>query len=234
MSTPANSPLRMRHYDLEYPRSLGTYTTYEEVQSVVDALADATFPVQHTMIVGTDLKLVERVTGRKTWGRVLLQGVLSGVWIGLFIGVLFSLFTPQPWATILTSVVMGAVFFTVWALIGYAMTGGKRDFTSMVATVPMQYELMVEHKHADEARRVLAEHGASLPAPGAGSLGTGGGRPAGNDQDATSPPVPARPSYGQSAQPAPRPTGEDTDSGAAGIRDPRRSYGRSAEPEPRD
>ncbi|GAA1329101.1 hypothetical protein GCM10009592_17920 [Brachybacterium rhamnosum] len=189
MTSPQHSPLTQRLYDLEYPRSLGVYSTYAEVQAVVDALADRQFPVQNTMIVGTDLKLIERVTGRRTWGKVIGQGVLSGVWMGLFIGLILMFLNPGgSVAAVVSSVLLGIIFFTVWAVIGYAMTGGKRDFTSMTATIPMQYELMVEHSHAEQARRVLAEAGvnpgpatgrSSVPpaqAPGLGSQG--GGAPA--------------------------------------------------------
>jgi hypothetical protein len=169
--SPSNSsPLTARLYDLEYPRSLGVYSTYQEVQSVVDTLADNEFPVQSTLIVGTDLKLMERVTGRRTWPKVIGQGVLSGLWMGLFLVLLFMLITPGDLMIVISSVLMGIVFFTVWSVIGYAMTGGKRDFTSMTSTIPMQYELLVEHKHADQARRILAETGAGpaiAPAPAA-------------------------------------------------------------------
>ncbi|MBB5830629.1 general stress protein [Brachybacterium aquaticum] len=179
------SPLTARLYDLEYPRSLGVYSTYQEVQSVVDTLADHEFPVQSTLIVGTDLKLMERVTGRRTWPKVIGQGALSGLWMGLFLGLLLLLLSPGSMMIVLSSIVMGIVFFTVWAVIGYAMTGGKRDFTSMTATIPMQYELLVEHKHADQARRILAESGAApavrtpVGVPGAqpgaaGQYGAGG------------------------------------------------------------
>ncbi|MGP9539559.1 general stress protein [Brachybacterium sp. AOP43-C2-M15] len=184
-----SSPLTARLYDLEYPRSLGVYSTYQEVQSVVDTLADNSFPVQSTLIVGTDLKLMERVTGRRTWPRVLGQGVLSGLWMGLFLGLLLLLITPGNFMVVLTSILLGIIFFTVWSAVGYAMTGGKRDFTSMTATIPMQYELLVEHKHAEQARKILAEFGAapaSMPAaphpapqtaqqPGAPSVGTSPG-----------------------------------------------------------
>ncbi|UVY85459.1 hypothetical protein NLU66_07690 [Brachybacterium sp. NBEC-018] len=168
MTSPQHSPLTQRLYDLEYPRSLGVYSTYAEVQAVVDALADRQFPVQNTMIVGTDLKLIERVTGRRTWGKVIGQGVLSGVWMGLFIGLILMFLNPGgSVAAVVSSVLLGIIFFTVWAVIGYAMTGGKRDFTSMTATIPMQYELMVEHSHAEQARRVLAEAGVN-PGPATG------------------------------------------------------------------
>lgn len=219
MSTPPanrpNSPLTARLYKLEYPRSLGVYSTYEEVQAVVDKLADEQFPVQDTMIVGTDLKLVERVTGRQTWGRVITGGVLSGVWMGLFIGILLALFTQTFLATIVSSVLMGIVFFTVWSVMGYAMSGGKRDFTSMTATIPMQYELLVEHRHAERARQLLAAAGAPLPP----LSGAGSPSPEGAGVGVRS----DRPRYGQAAPQGAAPqdpaaTGQrPTGSGAYGL-----------------
>ena len=214
------SPLTARLYHLEYPRSLGVYSTYQEVQSVVDTLADRQFPVQSTLIVGTDLKLMERVTGRRTWPKVISQGALSGLWMGLFLGLLLLLLSPGNLTVILTSVVLGIVFFTVSSVIGYAMSGGRRDFTSMTATIPMQYELLVEHKHAAQAQQILAESGAaptparapmpegphSTPAPHA-PFGSGPvddrSRPqapvAYGTPAAPSAGSPSRPSYGQSA-----------------------------------
>lgn len=218
------SPLTARLYDLEYPRSLGVYNTYQEVQSVVDTLADHQFPVQSTLIVGTDLKLMERVTGRKTWPRVIGQGVLSGLWMGLFLGLLLMLLNPGNIMIVLTSVLMGMVFFTVWSVIGYAMTGGKRDFTSMTSTIPMQYELLVEHKHAAQARQILADSGAgpipagasvpmSGPTPGHSPLPPagaphGGGQQFGARSQQPVAPAPARPSYGQPASGATPTSGE--------------------------
>ena len=55
-------------------RSLGVYDTYPQAQHVVDYLADHDFPVQNVAIVGTELKSIERVTGRLTRGKVALAG----------------------------------------------------------------------------------------------------------------------------------------------------------------
>lgn len=239
-SPQAASPLTARLYKLEYPRSLGVYSTYAEVQAVVDTLADNHFPVQNAMIVGTDLKLMERVTGRKTWGRVIGQGVLSGVWMGLFVGLILLLINPSSPLVILSSVLLGIVFFTVWAVIGYAATGGKRDFTSMVATIPMQYELMVEHSHAEAAREILARTGAGGPVPGGApgvrtptgpqaavpTTGAHAAQPYGPASPATGPASPApgsapRPSYG-------RPATADAPAGPSAPAAHRPSYGRPA------
>ncbi|MCW2830380.1 MAG: hypothetical protein JWP31_1072, partial [Aeromicrobium sp.] len=79
-------------FSLEYPQSLGVYDKYADAQKVVDHLSDEGFPVENVLIVGTELKQVERVTGRLTWGRVLSAGAASGAWFGIFVGLLLSIF----------------------------------------------------------------------------------------------------------------------------------------------
>ena len=117
------------------------------------------------MIVGTDLKQVERVTGRLTRGRVAGAGALSGMWMGLFVGLIFSLFDANRGAlTIVSTVLFGALFGLVWALIGYAATRGQRDFSSVSQVVATRYEVLVEHKFAEQAREMLAQ----MPGGGSG------------------------------------------------------------------
>src|SRR4051795_13052352 len=77
---------------LDFPQSLAVYDDYAAAQKTVDFLSDNEFPVQQLMIVGTDLKRIERITGRLTTGRVALGGLLSGLWLGLFVGLIFALF----------------------------------------------------------------------------------------------------------------------------------------------
>jgi hypothetical protein len=146
--------------------SLGVHERYEDAQAAVDYLSDHEFPVQECMIVGTELKQVERVTGRLTTGRVALGGVLSGVWLGLFVGLIFALFA-QPRDAVVTiggAVLFGAVFGLVWALIGYALTRGRRDFTSVTQVVATRYEVLTEHKYAERARDLLAQRASAPPA----------------------------------------------------------------------
>ena len=70
-----------------------SYPTYGEAQQAIDRLANASFPVQFSEIIGRDLRLVERVTGRMTDGRAAAAGAATGAWFGLFIGLLVGLFT---------------------------------------------------------------------------------------------------------------------------------------------
>ena len=164
MSTQPSSGLSQvrARLNLEYPMSLGTFEKYEDAQKLVDTLADKEFPVQNVLIVGTDLKQLERVTGRLTWGRVLLGGALSGVWLGLFVGLIFALFAPQGGNVIqivLSTVLFGALFGLAWAAGTYALTGGQRDFSSVSLIVPSKYEVLVEHKFAQQARDILGGSG---------------------------------------------------------------------------
>ena len=156
-----SSPLK-----LEYPQSLAVYDDYAAAQKAVDFLSDQKFPVEHCMIVGTDLKRIERITGRLTTGRVAAGGLLSGIWLGLFVGLIFTLFTDESViGVILSTVAIGALFGVIWALLGYAMTRGQRDFSSVTQVVATKYEVLVEHKVAGQARELLSQLPGATPDP---------------------------------------------------------------------
>ena len=156
MSSQSNIRVPKSGLTLEFPQSLGVYDRYEEAQKAVDFLSDNEFPVENCLIVGTDLKQMERVTGRLTTGRVALGGLLSGIWMGLFVGLIFSFFgTGNVLGIILSTVAFGALFGVIWALVGYAATRGQRDFSSVSRIVATRYEVLVEHKHAARGRELL-------------------------------------------------------------------------------
>src|ERR1700720_311639 len=89
---------------------VGAYPTYAEAQRAVDYLSEQQFPVQQVTIVGVDLMQVERVTGRLTWPKVLGGGVISGAWLGLFIGLVLGLITANTWGALLTGGIPGVFF----------------------------------------------------------------------------------------------------------------------------
>lgn len=142
---------------LPHGLSVGTYDSYDEAQRAVDYLSDQKFPVENLAIVGTDLRQVERVTGRMTWAKAALGGLASGAWLGLFVGLVLGLFIEEGWGRIiLFSMAWGAVFMTIFALVGYTMTGGRRDFTSRSTTIAAHYEIFCGYQQAEEARNLLA------------------------------------------------------------------------------
>jgi uncharacterized membrane protein len=140
---------------------VATYSTYGEAQRAVDHLADASFPVEHTSIVGHDVSLVERVTGRMTKARATLSGAAAGAWFGLFIGLFVGLFTIGPvWFSLLIAgLVIGAIWGAVFGFIAQWATRGRRDFASEVGLVAASYEVTVADAYAARARQLLSQLG---------------------------------------------------------------------------
>lgn len=166
MQQPRPGPQSIEGLKLEFPQSLAVYDDYASAQKAVDYLSDKEFPVENCMIVGTDLKQVERITGRLTSGKVAMAGALSGMWMGLFVGLIFSLFDNENiLVLLLTTALFGALFGVIMAMVGYAGTKGRRDFSSVSAVVATKYEVLVEHKHREAARELLAGLPGGLPNP---------------------------------------------------------------------
>ncbi|MQY06090.1 general stress protein [Actinomadura macrotermitis] len=143
--------------DMDRP-VVGSYPTYEGAQRAIDFLADGQFPVEHTAIIGSDLRMVETVLGRLTRGRAALAGAGSGAWFGLLIGVLLSLFTSKHASILplmLGGVGYGAVFGAVFGFIAHAMSGGRRDFTSRSQIVAARYDVVADAEVAEDAKNRL-------------------------------------------------------------------------------
>jgi hypothetical protein len=136
--------------------TLATYSDYALAQKAIDFLSDNEFPVQWTSIVGTDLRLVERVTGRLTTARAAIAGAASGAWFGLFLGLLFGFFTTRGWfVVIVVAVLIGAIWGAIFGAAAHAMSGGTRDFSSRSTLTAAQYAVVVDAEYANQARQLL-------------------------------------------------------------------------------
>jgi hypothetical protein len=161
MSIPQQRGIQQRGigsiFELQFPQSVGIYSSYADAQKAVDYLADEKFEVQNLAIVGTELKSVERVLGRRTWSTVVLAGVQSGVSTGLLVALVLLIFVPVDnfLVLLLSALAIGIVLGIGFAAAGYAMSRGKRDFTSVTQTVATKYEVLCEHKVAARAREML-------------------------------------------------------------------------------
>jgi hypothetical protein len=157
---------------------LGTYDSYPEAQRVVAKLAEADFPVAKLAIVGNDLKTVERVTGKMTYGRAALAGALSGLWLGFFFGIVLTLFSPSASGLFAAAAVIGAGFGMLYGIVSFAITKRQRDFTSVHQVLATNYQIVVEPQLSGQAQRILGQAGAiehtSWDQPGAGSAKQGG------------------------------------------------------------
>ena len=147
---------------------ISSYSTYLEAQRAVDHLSDEDFPVQRISIVGTDLRMVEKVLGRLTYGRVALSGAMSGAWFGLLIGLLFMIMAPNQPGILLAGPLMGAAFGILAGVVGFALRSRDRDFTSTSQVVASRYAIIAENEIAGQARRELEHAGfAAHASPGA-------------------------------------------------------------------
>jgi hypothetical protein len=147
-------------FDLEYPQSVGVFATYPAAEQAVDHLADNGFPVGNLAIVGTDLRTVERVIARKTWGTVLGQGAMQGLSTALILFLVLWLFVPgaNVIALLIAAVAFSVLVSMGFAALSYSLSRGARDFTSVQQTVATRYEVLCEHKVAERAREMLAQH----------------------------------------------------------------------------
>lgn len=137
--------------------AIAIYDEYSDAQRAVDYLSDREFPVEYCTIVGTDLRSVEKVTGRLTWGKVMGAGALQGVIWGIGLGLLMMLFWPGAGlATLVMAVAIFILINLITTAITYQVSGGNRDFTSTTAIVATHYEILVDRQHAAKARSILA------------------------------------------------------------------------------
>ncbi len=175
--------------------TIARYQTYLEAQRAVDHLSDNGFPVQFVTIVGTGLRMVERVTGRLTYSIVAVRSLLSGAYFGAMVGVLLNLFTNANATVIVAGALFGAGFSVIFGLIAYSLTGGRRDFSSVSQVVATEYEVLCMPEQAGQARQLLSQ----LPDAGrAMSRGPAGGAPGGGSP--YGPPPVAPPPYQPPAQ----------------------------------
>ncbi|HYY09963.1 MAG TPA: general stress protein [Kineosporiaceae bacterium] len=156
---------------------IARYPTYLEAQRAVDHLSDQGFPVQFVTIVGTGLRMVERVTGRLTYTIVGLRSLASGAYFGLLVGVFLTFFANASGSTIVAGAVFGAGISLIFGIIAYSLTGGRRDFSSVSQVVATEYEVLCMPEQAGQARQLLGqltEGRSGLVGPGQGGPGQGG------------------------------------------------------------
>jgi hypothetical protein len=141
--------------------TVASYDDYATAQRAVDQLSDDGFPVAHLDIVGSDLRLVERVTGRLTKRRAAAAGAASGAWFGLLIGLLLSLFSSgAAWIVLLAvGAAIGALWGAVFGYLHHAATRGARDFASASTLAAMRYDIVARDGYADAARSGLHQAG---------------------------------------------------------------------------
>jgi hypothetical protein len=141
---------------------IGKFTEYAEAVSFVEALINHGFPSGAIAIVGKDLRSVERVRGKMTYGRIAISGAMTGSWLGLIIGLFVSSSAPTDTnpttGSMFSYVLIGAGIGMLINLLRFAIARNRRGFISQSSVVAGKYEVQVPSDLADQAERAIAEH----------------------------------------------------------------------------
>jgi hypothetical protein len=139
---------------------VASYANYADAERAVDYLSDQRFPVQRTAIIGRGLSSFERITGRLTIWRAAAQSAAYGAVLGALFGWLFGLF---DWVNPIISglllalygAIVGIVAGGLLGLLGHALTGGRRDFSSVAGMRAESYDVLVDADVASQAIQLL-------------------------------------------------------------------------------
>jgi hypothetical protein len=146
--------------DYKARRTVAVAENYAEAEAIVDQLADDGFPVEHVLIVGRDLRYVERVTGHLDGWKAAAGGAVSGLLLGLLFGFFWGVWFAHDGTSLLAILLYwaawGAVIGTGLALLGYLLSGGRRNFASVPGIEARRYDVVVDEEFADEAARRLS------------------------------------------------------------------------------
>lgn len=163
-NTPKNRSRNARALSIVVPEgeTVGNFSTYAAAVDCVDQLIRHEFPAPMVAIVGSDLRTVERVKGKLSYGRVAIQGLITGSWLGLLV----SLFLTPPSTSSATgagistgaAIFIGAGLGMLLNIVRFSVTRRSHEFTSGSAVVAASYDVVVPHPLADQAKKAIAEH----------------------------------------------------------------------------
>lgn len=136
---------------------LGTYSSYQQAREVVDRLATGEFDVKQVSIVGTDLRMVERVRGKLTYASVALRSAIQGALFGAMLGLLLSLVDPaRAGLQILATAAIGAAIWIIMGVIGMSMRKSRGGgFDSVQQLVPTSFDVVCAFESAAQAKGIL-------------------------------------------------------------------------------
>ncbi len=145
-------------------RMVASYPSYPEAAEAVDYLADQRFPVERLTVVASDLRYVEHITGRVDYWKAAARGAAGGAFVGAVMGFFFGLF---DWVEPLVSgvvlalygLVIGFVIGGIVGLIGHAVSGGRRDFSSVPRFDANRFEVVADAEVVEQAAALLSERG---------------------------------------------------------------------------
>lgn len=139
---------------------VANFDNYAAAVDFVDQLIRHDFPAPMVAIVGSDLRSVERVRGKLSYGSVALRGLIGGSWIGLLIG----MFVEQPSSngtpgtSLAAVIVIAAGIGMLINVLRFSLTRNRHEFSSASAVIAARYDVVVPHPLAGRAQQAIDEH----------------------------------------------------------------------------
>jgi small basic protein len=145
--------------DQHLPRGVvvASFETYEQAQAAISKMSGAEGDLSGLAIVGNDLKLVERITGRLTWGKVALAGAMRGLGFGAFIGLVYLLLVPEAIGSVLLFPLLGLAFGILLGVVTHSMTRRKRDYASVQQVLAARYDVVAPQQSAGKAMHIIGQ-----------------------------------------------------------------------------
>ena len=148
---------------------VATFATLGEIDDVLAAVTDEGFPIECTVIVGTDLRFVEKVEGRITLARAAGYGVVAGAWFGALIASFAAIFGARTvdsgLSMLFGGILLGVVFGAVFGAAAFRVAGPRDGISASPTLVAARYELRTAAELADRLRDLLRAPGAGDQSP---------------------------------------------------------------------
>lgn len=150
-------------FSLPTGEDLATFDSYLEAQQLVNTLVTGGVPARSLAIVGSNVSVVERVTGRVGYGRAALSSAVSGSWLGALAGLAFIVINPSDFITpLLGGILIGAGLGMVVGMATFSFSRGpKRLFRSMQQVIAQSYRVVVDSASHGMAQSVMAKDSTS-------------------------------------------------------------------------
>lgn len=158
-NTPPAGPSRDDAGAIPTGDEVGVFSSYAEARKVVTRLLGGGIPARSVSIVGSDVTMVERVIARYGYGRAAMTSALTGSWMGVFVGLIYSTLIPQAsLAPLVAGGLIGAGVGMMTGMILYTTRGSSRPtYRSMQQVIAAQYRVIVDSEVGGKAKRLAAE-----------------------------------------------------------------------------
>lgn len=144
---------------------VASFETYDQAQAAVAKVSSSDAELAGLAIIGNDLKLVERILGRLTWGKVAMRGAMRGLGFGAFLGLMLLLFVPEAVTSIIIFPLLGLAFGILLSVVQQSLVRRKRDFASTQQVLAARYDVVAPQASAGRAMHIIGQReGAAQPA----------------------------------------------------------------------